>query len=102
LNIGSIGYESIVFEVGGAMGAALTDWVSATLDGKQPTQSGAIAFLDFNYREQSRLQWTDGLITELAFPAADAASKDAAYLRVTIRPESTELKARSNVAPAID
>jgi hypothetical protein len=57
-------------------------------------------FLDFNYREQSRLEWARGLLTEISFPALDAASRSSAEFTLTIRPETTSTKSGSQTAKA--
>jgi hypothetical protein len=68
----------------------LFDWVAAMLDGTQTATDGAIAFLDYAMKEQLRLEWTAALITEVAFPAADAAAaKESAAVRVTLQPAHT-------------
>jgi hypothetical protein len=53
--------------------------------------SGAIVFLDASRNEHERLEWTNGMITEVTFPAADGASKETARVRVTITPETARL-----------
>jgi hypothetical protein len=86
---GEIEYEPIVLELDNAVGPAFWERVTRFLEGSQASMSGAISFLDMDSIERARLEWTDGLITEIGFPAADAGSKDPAHLRVTIQAEST-------------
>jgi hypothetical protein len=47
---------------------------------------------DFDLRVRQRREFTNALITEVGFPALDAASKDAAHLTVRIKPEFSRLK----------
>ena len=92
---GAVEYEPIVLEVDTSLEAAFYDRIAGFLSGSQKRMSGVISFLDQDLAERSRLEWSDGLITEVAFPAADAGSKDPAHLRVTIQPESTRRRAGS-------
>ena len=86
---GPVRYAPIVLEVDASLASDFYDWMTGFLDGNQKPKGGVIRLLDYGLREQSRLEWTDGLITEVAFPAADAGSKDAATLRVTLQPDAT-------------
>jgi hypothetical protein len=55
-------------------------------------KNGAIIACDYNYKELSRLEFNNALMTEVAFPALDAASKDAAKMTIKISPEVTRMK----------
>ena len=68
------------------MAPPFLDWVAAMLDGTQTATDGAIVFLDYAMKEESRLEWTAALITEVAFPTADTSSKESARMRVTLHP----------------
>lgn len=87
-HVGPLRYEPITVEAGITMGPELYDWLSAFFDGKGERRSGAIIAADFNYKERARRQFTDALITEVSFPAMDGASKESAYLKITLVPES--------------
>jgi hypothetical protein len=93
---GDVEYAPLVLEVDTSLGAAFFDRVADFLHGSQKPISGVISYLDQRLVERARLEWTDGLITEVAFPAAEAGSKDPAQLRVTIQPESTRRRAGSD------
>jgi hypothetical protein len=86
---GPVAYAPIELEVDTTLQKGFYDWVIGFLDGSQKPKDGVIRFLDYNMGEQSRLEWTAGLITEVGFPAADATNKDSASLRVVLQPEST-------------
>src|SRR3954471_19379498 len=86
---GPVRYAPIVLEVDASLASDFYDSITGFLDGTQKPKSGVVRLLDYGLREQSRLEWTDGLITEVGFPAADAGSKDAATLRVTLQPDAT-------------
>lgn len=87
--LAGVSYAPIVLDVGASMDPALHEWVAAMLDGTQKAASGAILLLDYDYRERSRIDWKEAVITEVEFPGADASVKDPPRVRVTIQPQST-------------
>lgn len=88
-HIGNVKYEEITLVVGANMSKAFYDWIAESVSGQNNRKNGAVVAADFNYRETSRLTFTDAFVTELAMPALDAASKDAAKLTVKVRPAMT-------------
>jgi hypothetical protein len=73
-------------------------WLAEFLNRKRTARNGAIVFCDYNFKEQSRLQFNNALITELAFPALDASAKDIARLTFTIQPQRTSFSNTSSGA----
>lgn len=88
-HIGNVKYEEITLKVGAGASKAFYEWVMGTVNQKSARKNGAIIAADYNYKEVHRLTFTGGLITEVGFPALDAASKDAAKMTIKIRPETT-------------
>ena len=88
-HIGAPKYEDLTIECGAGMSGAFYDWIRSTLAGTWARKDGALVAVDYNLKQQSRLTFTQALIREVAFPALDAASKDAARLTVKIAPELT-------------
>jgi hypothetical protein len=66
------------------------EWIKDTFDGKYVPHSGEARNYDYNYREMSRLLWTNGVISEVGFPALDGSSKDPAYMTVKIAPQEAK------------
>jgi hypothetical protein len=85
-------YEDIVMQFGANMSKAVYEWIGATCSGKFARKSGAIVALDANYAVQSSLEFSNAMISEIGFPAADAATKDAVLLQLKLAPESTRIK----------
>src|SRR5262249_14849856 len=56
---------------------------------------GAIITADYSQKEVARLNFFQALITEVGFPACDAASKDAAKMTVKFAPEYTRMIAKT-------
>ena len=85
--IGGVEYEDITVICGAEMSRGFYEWIKATLDKQVVRASGAVVTCDYNYKEDMRLEWTNALITEVGFPALDAASKDAAKMTIKFSPE---------------
>jgi hypothetical protein len=90
--IGNITYEDFNLQCGLAMGQPFKDWVKASLDSAHIYKNGDIQQADFNRKVQQIREFKNALITEVGFPAADAAAKDVAYLSVKFAVENTRLK----------
>lgn len=91
-HLGQIRYEDIVLGLSFGMVPRLAGWIADTWGMKQPRKDGSLTFCDFTMTAKSRLDFFDGLITETTIPACDAAvSKEAAFLRVKVAPESLRL-----------
>src|SRR5216684_2416619 len=87
---------------GTGMSKGFYDWIKSSFDRQFLRKNGAIITTDYDYKEVSRLEWTSALITEVGFPALDAASKDEAKMTIKITPETTRFETKSGsklVAP---
>ncbi len=84
-------YEIFEMQLGMTMGKPLYDWIKASFDLKPVRKNGSIVAADFNYKEMSRRDFTQALITEFSVPKLDGASKEPAYLTVKFSPESIVL-----------
>lgn len=83
-------FEDISLTVGMAMSPAFWKWVSATINNKPERRDGALVGYDFNLKERSRRTFKRALISEVQFPALDAAAKQSATVTVKISPENLE------------
>jgi len=88
-HIAGVKYEDISLSCGTGMSRAFYEWVKASFDYKYQRKNGAIIAADYDHKEHSRLTFYNGLITEVGFPALDAASKDAAKMTIKFAPEYT-------------
>jgi len=89
-HLAGIKYEDITVNCGTGMSKNFYDWIKASFDKQYLRKSGAVISIDYNDKEHSRLNWTSALLSEVAFPALDAASKDAAKMTVKFSPEITQ------------
>lgn len=91
-HIGSVRYEDLTISCGAGMSKHFYEWIRDTLE-RQPTRKdGAIVAVDTDLRERTRLEFQDALISELAMPALDASSKEAARMTLRFSPEITRSK----------
>ncbi len=86
-------YDDVTINVGAAMSPSFWKWVASSLDGKPQRRNGALVGYDFNFCERSRRSFYSALISEVGFPALDAASKNTATLTIKITPEHIDYKA---------
>lgn len=91
-HIGGLKYTEIEVHVGTGMSKDFYDWIKSSFAHTYGRKDGAILVADYNGNEVSRLEFTHALISEIGFPALDAASKDAALMVVKLAPEVTRFK----------
>lgn len=97
-HIAGVKYEEIALKVGTGMSKAFYDWIKSTFARAYGRVDGAIQTCTYDLKEQSRLEFFQALISEIGFPALDAASKDAALLTLKFQPETTRMKPGSKAA----
>jgi hypothetical protein len=73
-------YEPIRLTLGLPMDRALLEWIQEMLLGQRSPKSGAIVLLNYDFKESSRIEFFDAVITELGLPAVDGSSKEAGGL----------------------
>src|SRR5262249_11109419 len=86
-HLAGVKYEDITVSCGAGMSRNFYEWVKDSLDHKHVRKDGAIHSCDYDAKAASTLEFAHGLITEVGFPALDAASKDAARMTIRISPE---------------
>lgn len=91
-HLGNVTYEPMSVSCGLSMGAPFKDWIDASLQANHVYKNGELVVGDFNRKAVKSREFKNALITEVAFPAADAKNKDATYLNVKFQPETTRFK----------
>jgi len=92
-HLGNVKFEEVSFQCGTGMSGSLYQWIDTGFkqtSNAQGRKNGAIHFCDYDYVEISRLEWQNGLMTEVGMPALDAAGKDAAKMSIKFAPEITK------------
>ena len=97
-HLAGVKYEDISVNCGTSMSKAFYSWIQASLDRKHSRNDGAIITADYDQKEVARLNFFGALITEVGFPALDAASKDAAKMTIKFAPEYTRTQAKTGGA----
>ena len=86
--LGGVRYDDIVLELGLGLEKPVYDWIDASWQLEPKRKSGSIAAASSNLTTQYERAFFHALITETTIPALDGGSKDAAFLRVKLSPES--------------
>lgn len=97
-HLAGVKYEDVTVNCGTSMSKAFYEWVQASIDLKHTRHSGAIITADYDGKEMTRMNFFNALITEIGFPALDAASKDAAKMTIKFAPEYTRTQAKAGSA----
>ena len=79
----------ISFQCGTGMKKAFYDWIKDAIGGRHTKKDGTIVTATDTHTATARLAFTGALISEIGFPALDAASKDAAKMTVRLSPRAT-------------
>jgi phage tail-like protein len=85
-HIAGVKYEDITIQAGSNMDKTFYNWIKNSFDGKVERKSGSIIAGDFDYKELSRRAISTAFVSSVTIPALDGASKDPAYLAVSITP----------------
>jgi len=101
-HIAGVKYEDVTINFGTGMSKGFYDWIKSSFSGKLTPHSGAVAAADMNFKVFQTMEFRNALITEIGFPALDAASKDAAKMTLKFQPEFTRIstKAGGTLGPA--
>lgn len=91
-HIGNVKYEDISVTFGTGMKASFYDLITAMVGRNRSSVAGNVVAVTTTFMEHSRLSFFNALITEVSFPALDAASKDAAKMTVKLSPETTTFR----------
>jgi phage tail-like protein len=91
-HIGALKYEDISVTCGIGMSKKFYEWAKNSFSDNFKRHDGAIHYCDFDGNILQSLEFHQALVTEIGFPALDAASKDAAKLSLKFSPEWTRTK----------
>ena len=87
-HIGSVRYDDLRLAGGADVAPEFCSWLSSALAGKHTRKSGAVLRVDAMNRVVERLEFENALLAEVAFPALDGSSKEAAVLSARLSPGS--------------
>jgi phage tail-like protein len=79
----------ITLNCGTGMSKGFYDWISGSFNHNYTRKDGAIIGANYDHKEISRLEFKNGLITEIGLPALDGSSKDPCKMSIKVSPEWT-------------
>lgn len=88
--------DPITFEVGVSGTNSILKWIQQSWKKEPSAKDGQITHANFNGYATLEHEFYRALLTEVAFPALDGASKDAAYLKVKCQPEDVKIRKANN------
>ena len=91
-HLGGVKYDEVHVQVGLGLAHDFYDWIAASWKQNYSRKDGSVITTDASLNAVSELDFFHALITEVSFPALDAASKDAFHLDVKFAPELTRRK----------
>jgi hypothetical protein len=80
--------DPISIELGMSGSTCVLQWIQDSLNKNYQQRSGQINHANFDMKTVFEHEFSDALITEVTFPALDAASKEPAYLKVKFQPKA--------------
>lgn len=89
---GALQFEAIEIAVSLDMAPGFWEWLAAALGPRPSLRRGAIITTDGSGQVLSRVEFSGAAITEVAFPALDASSREAAAIALKLAPEHVEHK----------
>ena len=100
-HLSTVKYEDINVQIATGMSKSFWTWVERSFQLDHQRKDGAIVASNFDLKETSRLSFYNALVSEVSFPALDAASKDAARVGVKIVPEYTRMVTKAQGGDAV-
>lgn len=94
---GSTKWQPITLKRGLTNDRSVNEWIKGSIGGLSPVRSGEIAATDENFKLFTKTEFFNALITEIGFPALDAASRESAKMTIKMQPESTRIGAASGL-----
>ncbi|HTV21165.1 MAG TPA: phage tail protein [Polyangiaceae bacterium] len=86
-HISGVSYENIQLELDLSLERPVYDWIGAAWAGNAQRKSGTLVSLDLNGNAKGAREFKDALITEVGFPAFDAASREPGFIALVLAPE---------------
>jgi hypothetical protein len=79
--------------LGMGMGAGLYAWMRHAFEQGASLAAGTLSTADFNFKERSRLTFSDALLTSITLPRLDGASKEAGAFEIEFAPAEVRASA---------
>lgn len=92
--VSTVEIDPIVVELGLTGAKDMLRWVQQSWNRTHDRRNGQISYADFDQRTRFEHEFFGALLTEVAFPTLDGASKDGGYLKCTLQPERAATRCR--------
>jgi hypothetical protein len=89
-HIGPPKYEDVALGIDFSLARSVYDWIAASWAMNYQRKDGSIVEADHTFTAKAERQFFDALLTEVTFPALDAASKEPGHLTIKLAPEYTK------------
>jgi hypothetical protein len=66
-----------------------SQWMAGAIGGNAPPMNGSLITTDFQFRPTRALDFSNGTLSEITFPALDAGGKEPLWFAATIKPASS-------------
>lgn len=86
--LGTARVEPFTIAADFSMAGKLFSWIAGATAGGGRRQDGVVIACDYDNNAKTQREFFEAIITEIGFPACDAASKDATFLTVVFQPQS--------------
>jgi hypothetical protein len=88
-HLANVQYEAVSVDVTLTMSKPLLLWMKESFDHHASRKNGAIVGTNYDFKEISRLTFTNAMITEIGFPELETSSKEALAISLKITPEAS-------------
>lgn len=88
-HLGSMKYDDILITCGTGMSRAFYNWIGDSFGGAAARRNGAVVLLDNSQAPTARLEFMHSLVKSVFLPQLNHSRNAAAYMKVSISPEST-------------
>lgn len=89
---GNVKVNEVTVQCGTSMSQPFYKWLQTSIEYKHERKEGAIVTTNYDYKEVSRLDFFEALLTEIGLPGVDAASKESCKFTLKLSPEYTQTK----------
>jgi hypothetical protein len=99
-SVAGVKYQDIDLTCGTGMSPSFYEWIRSSLEKPFLRRNGSLVACDFNDRAVTEVDWFNSFISEIVFPACDAASRAPGSLKLKLTPEVTRwMKAGRTALP---
>lgn len=96
-HLANVKYDDLVWQGGAGLPRSVFDWIASTLAYQQNRQDGSVTGVNSDYQIASLVEFYGARLSEIGFPAFDAANPAPALLSLRCTPERTRVYRTRNL-----